>query len=1244
MCIFDSSEMGEDSFFATSVAHFSVNLKALFGFMKKPFTFRSIQLGLLLLATVLFSDLRAQFAIDTSLSPNGYINNLVGLGVSYSNVQFQGDGQAIGFFTGANNSLGFNSGIILATGLAVESADPGAFGDIGGLTSMPELTNIVPVSPMCGGQIQDGVILQFDFVPQSTPVSFSYIFASAEYPMYVCSQFNDAFAFLISGPGIVGQQNLALVPGTNDPITISTINDGNVGGSGSITNDPCILTNSQYYNTTPPAGISYGGFTDVLTAVADVIPCSTYTLKLLLADYCDGGLSSAVFLEANSFGAAPIAIQQTTLNGDSTTYEGCAPATLVFTRENPDPFDYVFPFTLSGTAISGVDYTPVPPSITIPAGQTSVTLDLNAIPDAIVEGQETIELSYQTICGIISTIVYIEEPPTVSVTPGPAPTICDGQGPATITATAGGGVTPITYSWSNGLPNGQTQNVNPTVATTYTVTATDFCGTTATANVTVNVNDTPDTPTLSTISAVCENDDIVVTASTSSPTATLVWSGPNGFSQNGGTSIQFNNVNVSNGGTYSVFASEFGCNSAPAVFNQIVNPRPVITAISSNSPVCEGTPLNLSATVTPINATINWSGTNSFNAVGANPTIASTPMNAAGPYSATATLNGCDALVTPDITVVVNDSPEAPVVTAPETVCSGFDLSLSTSTVADLYSWSGPLGFSANTQNTIRPALTPAMGGVYTLVVVNNNCPSPPTNVTVGVIDASFVPVIVSNSPVCAGETLSFNTPVVNGATYFWSGPNGFSSSDLSFDFDNSTLDIEGNYSLYLVIGQCTTSTNTVNADVVPIPVSDAGLDNATCSMIPLQIGAAPTPGYQYSWSPIEGLNFANISNPSVLLSNLGGQAEELEFIVTTTFDGCQSKDTILVTINPQPVAFFETPEPQCFENHAFNFEGDGVFLTDNPRFVWDFGPLSTPDSSAERNPTNVRFPSTGIHLVRLKIIDLGCESLPYTGTVKVNEMPVANFEPSDVAVCQPAIIQFNNLSTGDTPLDYSWDFGNGRLSNLPEPQIMYSESGNFDVKLRVSTAYGCTNEYMINDLITVNPSPVSAFNLFPGTLISLTSPHIELSDFSVNASECIYVIGNDSVFSFNTQYTFTDTGTYEIAQILSNEFGCIDTSMKTIRVDFGYKVYIPSSFTPNNDGKNDLFRIYGEDISRAEIKVFNRWGELLYTSYDFENGWDGTSRLSNTAAPGGVYLYVINLVDRNGNKFDYDGTVTILR
>ncbi|MFM2285418.1 MAG: hypothetical protein RLZZ543_915 [Bacteroidota bacterium] len=1189
---------------------------------------------------------KAQFTVDTNQTPVQYINNLVGLGVSFGNIQYQGDGQAIGFFSGASSQLGFNSGIILSTGNASAADDLSSnFASSSyfntGLTNLPELA---PFVPGCTGTTNDGSILQFDFVPQSTPVSFRYIFASEEYNEYVCSQFNDAFAFLISGPGIVGEQNLAVVPGSGDPITINTINNGTVGGSGTAANDPCVLGNAQYFNSSPPSNIVYDGYTEVMTAVADVIPCQTYTLRLLLADGCDNGFDSAVFLEANSFGAAPIAISQNTLNGDSTTFEGCAPATLVFSRQNPDPFDYIFPFTLTGTAVNGVDYAPIPPQITIPAGQTSVSLPITAIQDGIVEGMETIELNYQTICGLISTIVYITEKPAVIVTPDPAPSLCGGQGPVNVSGSATGGVAPFTYSWSGGLGTGTSISVNPLITTTYTLTATDFCGTSSSVPITVPVGITPATPTISPYTAICEGDQLDLVASTTTAGATLVWTGPNSYYAQTNT-VSIPNATVVNSGVYSVFATLNGCDSPAATVNALVKPRPTIPVLGANSPVCEGSALNLTANVTPANSVVTWSGPNGFASIGTAVSIAATSMAASGLYAATAELNGCAATAGSAIPVVVNDTPNAPAIASDSPVCSGFDLHLTTPETADSYIWSGPQAWNSNVQNPVRTAMAPVNAGTYALSIVINNCPSPPSSVLVSVTDVSFIPPITSNAPVCEGSPLTFSTPSVNNAQYFWSGPNGLNSTAKDNSIPTSIEANEGLYSLYIVIGACTTATSTSNFLVNPIPLADAGLPVQLCSMQPGQLGVAPVAGYTYSWSPQEGLNFSTISNPTVQLGSIGGPVQQRLFTVTVTADGCQNQSSVLAEIIPQPVASFVAPQPACFENNAFDFEADGIFNSTNPRYIWDFGPWATPDSSSLQNPQDVHFDATGIHLVHLQIIDLGCPSNIYTAPVNVLRMPVANFESDKIETCTPSLVSFTNLSEDDdNPLSSQWLFGNGNGSDTSDPQVLYSNSGNYTVSLQVTGINGCSNTYAVPSAVVVHPSPVALFDASP-VIMNIYNPEITISDLSQMATECRYSLGNgDTVYEFDKIYTYADTGNYTITQLLSNQYGCRDTSTIDVRVDLGYKVFIPSAFTPNDDGLNDRFLVYGEDVSAFSMMIFNRWGEMLYSSYDMENGWDGRTRLNNEIIEGGSYLYMIKVKDRYGLEYKYKGEVTVLR
>ncbi|MBS1548057.1 MAG: choice-of-anchor L domain-containing protein, partial [Bacteroidetes bacterium] len=164
---------------------------------------------------------------------------------------------------------------------------------------------------LSGQSINNAAILEFDFVPNGDSLHFKFVFGSEEYPTYVCSNFNDAFGFFLSGPGLSGPftnnaVNIALVPGTTVPITINTINSGVAGTAGTPSTcaaaDPNWQNNSVYYvDNASGATVAFNGFTTVLTALAAVQCGQTYHIKLAIGNGTDSALQSGVFLEAGSF-------------------------------------------------------------------------------------------------------------------------------------------------------------------------------------------------------------------------------------------------------------------------------------------------------------------------------------------------------------------------------------------------------------------------------------------------------------------------------------------------------------------------------------------------------------------------------------------------------------------------------------------------------------------------------------------------------------------------------------------------------------------------------------------------------------------------------------------------------------------------------------------------------------------------------------------------------------------------------
>lgn len=220
------------------------------------------------------------------------VQNLLGAGVSYSNVTYTGAVTAAGTFTGGASIIGFDSGIILSTGDPASVVGPNGtyVSTCNGTPGDADLTALAG-----GTATNDAAVLQFDFVPTSNVLSFKYVFASDEYNVYVGS-FNDVFGFFVNGT------NVALIPGTSTYVSINNVNA--CQNSTYFINNTTQTTNLGACSLTlPSAGLntSMNGLTTVFTVDAPVTPGVTNHVKLAIADAEDCALDSNVFLQAGSF-------------------------------------------------------------------------------------------------------------------------------------------------------------------------------------------------------------------------------------------------------------------------------------------------------------------------------------------------------------------------------------------------------------------------------------------------------------------------------------------------------------------------------------------------------------------------------------------------------------------------------------------------------------------------------------------------------------------------------------------------------------------------------------------------------------------------------------------------------------------------------------------------------------------------------------------------------------------------------
>ncbi|MCB0516226.1 MAG: choice-of-anchor L domain-containing protein [Chitinophagales bacterium] len=408
--------------------------------------------------------LRAQLQVTNQSNATTLAESLVGNGVSISNAFLNCPSGASGTFDGTASNIGMDSGIVLCTGLVADLVGPnidgGTSSDLGG-------SGDANLSALSGETTNDACVLEFDVTPYGNVLTFNYVFGSEEYLEFV-DQFNDAFGLFISGPnpggGNYNSMNIALIPGTNIPVTINNLNN---------------VDNSQYYiDNTGGVTVGLDGFTAVLQAAIAVVPCQTYHLKLGVADAIDSALDTATFIEAESLETPIINVTASPVPSSyNSSMESCINAEFTFTRGDANTAsDLPIVYTFGGTATEGADFiNPFPTPLVIPAGQMSVTYQVSFIDDGIAEGSEILSITVESgiICGgvpVVSTaeVEILDQLPIVA---SPDVTIDLGQS-TTISAT---GVA-FTYSWSptTGLSNPNAPNpvATPTETTTYTCTAT----------------------------------------------------------------------------------------------------------------------------------------------------------------------------------------------------------------------------------------------------------------------------------------------------------------------------------------------------------------------------------------------------------------------------------------------------------------------------------------------------------------------------------------------------------------------------------------------------------------------------------------------------------------------------------------------------------------------------------------------------------------------------------------------------
>lgn len=353
--------------------------------------------------------------------------------------------------------------------------------------------------------------------------------------------------------------------------------------------------------------------------------------------------------------------------------------------------------------------------------------------------------------------------------------------------------------------------------------------------------------------------------------------------------------------------------------------------------------------------------------------------------------------------------------------------------------------------------------------------------------------------------------------------------------------------------------------------------------------------------------------------------------------NGCKSKDSIQIKINPLPDARIKPAGPFC-DNDPVK-----VILPFNTAVKGDFFGTGQPgdyvDALGNFQPTLAK---SGSHNIYYKVTDINlCTSLDSIN-VLVNAKPIFDFAAKPTEGCVPLVVNFD-AAAGYSK--YEWDFGNSNKGLGSSTQTIYQKDGKYTVTLKVTDNNNCYNIFTKNDYITAHPRPKADFNYSPFE-INLSITPVQFSNFSSGASITKYRWDVDDSFETDQpDFTkvFHDSGYIKISLMTENKWGCRDSISQYIFVIDTFIIFIPNAFSPNEDGVNDVFKVGGIGIRNLEMTIYNRWGEKLYNrsspSNDF--GWDGI--YLDQYVQQGAYMYVIRAKDNRNRSYMFKGTVTVL-
>jgi gliding motility-associated-like protein len=560
--------------------------------------------------------------------------------------------------------------------------------------------------------------------------------------------------------------------------------------------------------------------------------------------------------------------------------------------------------------------------------------------------------------------------------------------------------------------------------------------------------------------------------------------------------------------------------------------------------------------------------------------------------------NGCDSLVTINLTVIANDNSNFSQISP---ICFGDPLALPTSSLN---------GFSG----TWSPAINNTDTTTYTFTPGIDQCGY---TATMTIIVYPQVLVTITDTSICTGGTaILIATASPSGGDFFWSNANPTSSITVSPTFSTS-------YSVfYTSLNNCFATATRLLA-VNPIPTATATSALICDGEIATIVATGLPTGGTYLWSP-SGQATASINvspsstaNYSVVYSRLGCESP----VVNT-----------VVTVNPVPILNLAS-EVICI--------GEDITMTAQTTIaggVYDWG-------NGNSNATQTFSPQSDTTLTLSYSVN-GCTSPIETATITVNPLPISTFSGSPLTGCIP--LEVTLLADDNSNTSYSWSASNGLTGTGAQSSLTFTSGGIYDITL-TAVLNGCFTTTTLYNYIEVDNYPIASFVPSSNSFTEL-SQLLEFTNTSSGANSYSWDFGDGGTSTDeNTEHNFTaNLNGHVITLTAYSQFLC--ESIATIEILFnnGLVYYIPNTFTPNGDEFNQTFKpIFSNSIDpyNYSFYIYNRWGHVIFETHDIERGWDGLFGEDGIPVPQGTYNYkiIVKFTETDERK-EFFGHINLVR